>query len=73
MEERKDKKPRPIELSEKAKENLRKMAEWRREGSKFLTLQPGEEFCKLFDHEKMIPVEKVFDGKHVQRFQYVVT
>ena len=48
------------------------MAEWRREGSKFLTLQPGE-FCKLFDREKMIPVEKVFDGKLVQRIQYVVT
>lgn len=32
MEERKDKepnKPRPVELSEKAKQNLRKMAEWR--------------------------------------------
>jgi hypothetical protein len=41
-----------IKLSEKAKENLRRMAEWRREESKYLTLQPGEEFCKLFDREK---------------------
>ena len=41
--------------------------------SKFLTLKPGEEFCKLFDRKRMIPVDKVFDGKHVQRFQYVVT
>ena len=49
------------------------MAEWRREGSEFLTLQLGEEFCKLFDRKKMIPVEKEFDGKHVQRIQYVVT
>ncbi|MFZ0328561.1 MAG: hypothetical protein WAL66_14785 [Nitrososphaeraceae archaeon] len=24
------------------------------------------------NHEKMIAVEKVFDGKHVQRFQYIV-
>lgn len=66
-------KPRPVELSEKAKENLRRMAEWRRGGNKFITLQPSEEFCKLFEHKKMIPVEKVFDGKHVQRFQYVAT
>ena len=65
-EEHQDK---PIKLSEKAKENLRRMAEWRGE---YLTLQSGE-FCKLFDRKKMIPVEKVFDGKHVQKFQYVVT
>ena len=60
---------KPIKLSEKAKENLRRMAEWRSGGSKFLTLQPGEEFRKLFDHEKMKPAEKVFNGKRVQRFQ----
>ena len=51
MQERKYEKPdkpRPVELTEKVKENLRRMAEWRRECSKFITLQPGDEFCKLF-------------------------
>jgi hypothetical protein len=48
VQERNDEKPdkpRPVELSENVKENLRRVAEWRRGGSKLISLQPGEEFC----------------------------
>ena len=64
---------KPIKLSEKAKKILEEWQNGEVEASKFLTLQPGEEFRKLFDHEKMKPAEKVLNGKRVQRFQYVVT
>ena len=72
MQERKYEKPdkpRPVELTEKVKENLRRMAEWRREWSKFITLQPGDEFCKLFDPRKMIPVERCLTEKIVTNKQ----
>jgi hypothetical protein len=60
-------------LSAKAKENLRKMAEWRREYRSFVTLQPHEKFCKYFDRQKMKPVIREYDGKQVERFQCIVT
>jgi hypothetical protein len=60
------------EISQKAKENLRRNEELRRSSSKFQTVQPGEKFLGLFDPEKMEPVEQEFDGKKVQRFQYTV-
>jgi hypothetical protein len=60
------------ELSEKAQENLRRNEELRRKSSIFLNPQAGEKFLGLFDPEKMEPVEKEFDGKYVQRFQYTV-
>jgi hypothetical protein len=70
--ENEDKEDKRKELSEKAKENLRRNEELRRKASNFITPQPGEKFIGLFDPEKMEPVEKEFDGKKVQRFQYTV-
>lgn len=72
MEKENEDKDKRRELSEKAKENLRRNEELRRKASKFLTPQPGEKFTGLFDPEKIQPVEKEFDGKKVQRFQYTV-
>jgi hypothetical protein len=72
MEKENEDKDKRKELSEKAKENLRRNEELRRKTSKFLTPQPGEKFIGLFDPEKIQPVEKEFDGKKVQRFQYTV-
>jgi hypothetical protein len=60
------------EISQKAKENLRRNEELRRKSSRFQTVQPGEKFLGLFDPQKMEPVEQEFDGKKVQRFQYTV-
>ena len=40
------------ELSEKAKENLRRNEELRRNASPFLSIQPGEKFIGLFNPEK---------------------
>ena len=60
-------------LSEKAKENLRKMAEWRRECRRFITLQPHEKFYKYFDRQQMKRVTREYNGKQVERFQYIVT
>jgi hypothetical protein len=59
-------------LSEKAKENLRRNEELRRNSSKFQSVQPGEKFVGMFNPEKMEPVEQEFDGKKVQRFQYTI-
>jgi hypothetical protein len=61
-----------IELTEKAKENLRRNEELRRKSSKFQSVQPGEKIVGLFNPEKMEPVEQEFDGKKVQRFQYTI-
>jgi hypothetical protein len=60
------------ELSEKAKENLRRNEELRRSSSPIVILQAGEKFAGLFDPEKVEPEEKEFDGKKVQRFRYTV-
>ena len=58
------------ELSEKARQNLQRNAELRNKDSKFFNPQPGEKSIWIFDAEKIQPVEKEFDGKKVQRFQY---
>jgi hypothetical protein len=60
------------ELSEKARQNLQRNAELRNKDSKFFFPQPGEKSIWLFDAEKIQPVEKEFDGKRVQRFQYII-
>jgi hypothetical protein len=60
------------QLSEKARINLRRNTELRNTDSKFLSFQPGEKKVLLFDAEKIEPVEPVFDGKKIQKFQYTV-
>ena len=59
-------------LSDTAKENLRRNAELRNKGSKFLSFQPDEKKVLLFDPEKIKPVEREFDRKMVQKFDYTV-
>jgi hypothetical protein len=60
------------ELSEKARQNLQHNAELRNKDSKFFNPQPGEKSIWLYNAEKIQPVEKEFDGKKVQRFQYII-
>ena len=60
------------ELSEKAKENLRRNEELRRRASPLLILQPGEKFVGLFDPELIEPEEQEYDGKKVQKFKYTI-
>jgi hypothetical protein len=55
-----------IELSPKAKENLRKNAESRQKDSKFIKLQPGEKRTLQFDPEKIEQKEDEFNGKKTQ-------
>ena len=64
-----------VELSEKAKENLKRNEESRNQQSKFVNLEPGENVVLQFDPEKMEPVYKDFngDGKLTTRYQYTVT
>ena len=60
------------ELSEKARQNLQRNTELRNKDSKLFNPQPGEKSMWIFDAEKIQPVEKEFDGKKVQRFQYII-
>ena len=60
------------ELSEKARTNLQRNAELREKDNIFFNPQPGEKSIWIFDAEKVEPVEKEFDGKKVQRFQYTI-
>jgi hypothetical protein len=63
------------DLSEKARRNLERNAqirEYRDENSKYAKIQPGEKVVWLFDAENIEPVEQEFDGRKVQRFQYLV-
>lgn len=60
------------ELSQKALENLIKNEELRKKTSEFLSLQPEEKFLGLFDSEKHEPLIQEFDGRKIQRFQYMV-
>jgi hypothetical protein len=53
-------------------QNLQRNAELRNKDSKFFNPQPGEKSIWMFNAEKIQPVEKEFDGKKVQRFQYVI-
>jgi hypothetical protein len=62
-----------VELSERAKENLRRNEESRKKDSKYIKLQPGEKTILHFDAEKMEPVEVEFDGVKSIRYQYTVT
>jgi hypothetical protein len=52
-----------IELTEKAKENLRKNEESRKKDSNYVKLEPGEKTTLHFDPEKIEPVEVEFEGK----------
>lgn len=60
------------ELSEKARQNLQRNAAMRNKDNIFFNPQPGEKSIWMFNPEKVEPVEKEFDGKKVQRFQYTV-
>jgi hypothetical protein len=61
------------ELSEKAKENLRKNAESRSKDSKFIKAQAGEKMVLNFDAEKMDRVPAEFNGRKTIRYRYTVT
>jgi hypothetical protein len=60
------------ELSEKARTNLQRNAELREKDNIYFSPQPGEKSIWIFDAEKVEPVEKEFEGKMVQRFQYTI-
>ena len=60
------------ELSEKAKTNLQRNAELREKDNIYFSPQPGEKSIWIFDAEKVEPMEKEFEGKKVQRFQYTI-
>jgi hypothetical protein len=62
-----------IELSQKAKENLKRNAEVREKGNKFIKIQPSEKKALEFNPEKIDPVEVEYDGKKTQRYRYTVT
>ncbi len=62
-----------MEITEKAKENLQRIAESRKKDSKFVRLEPGEKTTLHFDPEKIEPVEVEFDGKKSLKYQYAVT
>jgi hypothetical protein len=62
-----------VELSEKAKENLERIAESRKKDSKFIRLEPGEKTTLHFDPEKIEPVDVEFEGKKSIRYQYTVS
>ncbi|MGB8935133.1 MAG: hypothetical protein WCC17_08515 [Candidatus Nitrosopolaris sp.] len=59
------------EISEKAKENLRRNQESRKNDSKYIS--QDRRWREHFDPEKMKPVEVEFEGKKSTRYQYVVT
>jgi hypothetical protein len=60
------------ELSEKARQNLQRNAELRNKDSKYFSPQSGEKSNWIFDAEKIQSVEKEFEGRKVQRFQYII-
>jgi hypothetical protein len=62
-----------VQLSEKAKENLERIADSRKKDSKFVRLEPGEKTALHFDPEKIEPVDVEFEGKKSIRYQYTVT
>ena len=61
------------ELTNKAKENLRRNEDSRKKDSKYVKLDPGEKRTLHFNAEKMEPLEAEFDGKKSTRYQYTVT
>jgi hypothetical protein len=63
------------ELSEKARQNLKRNAQIREnknEDSKYAKIQPGEKIVWRFNAENIEPVEQEFNGRKVQKFQYAV-
>jgi hypothetical protein len=61
------------QLTEKAKENLERIAESRKKDSKFVRLEPGEKTTLHFDPEKIEPVDVEFEGKKSIRYQYTIS
>jgi hypothetical protein len=61
------------ELSNKAKENLRRNEDLRRKNSKWIKLQAVEKTTMHFDPEKIEPGESEFNGRKTQRYQYTVS
>jgi hypothetical protein len=51
------------QLSEKAKEHLQRIAESRKNDSKFVRIEPGEKTTLHFDPERIEPVDVEFEGK----------
>jgi hypothetical protein len=62
-----------VELTEKAKENLQRIAESRKKDSKFARLEPAEKTTLHFDAEKIEPMGVEFEGKKSLKYQYAVT
>ena len=62
----------PTELSDRAKENLKKNAEARQRDNKFIKLQQDEKKILQFFPEKIEQVEAEFNGKKSMRFRYTV-
>src|SRR5215831_8824337 len=61
------------QLNDKARKNLQRNEESRKNDSQYVKLDPGEKKILHFNAEKMEPVEVEFDGKKVTRYQYTVT
>ena len=59
-----------VELTEKAKDNLRRNEESRKKDSNYVKLEPGEKTTLHFDPEKIEPVDVEFEGKKSIRYQY---
>jgi hypothetical protein len=62
-----------MELTEKAKENLRRNEESRKKDSNYVKLESGEKIILHFDPEKIEPVDFEFEGKKTVRYQYTVS
>jgi hypothetical protein len=61
------------QLTQKAKENLKRNAELREKDNKFIKLQPSEKRVLEFNPEQIEQVEAEFNGKKTQRYRYTVT
>jgi hypothetical protein len=61
------------QLTQKAKENLKRNAELREKDNKFIKLEPSEKRVLEFDPEQIEQVEAEFNGKKSQRYRYAVT
>jgi len=62
-----------VELTEKAKDNLRRNEESRKKDSNYVKLEPGEKTTLHFDPEKIEPVDVEFEGKKSIRYQNTVS
>jgi len=60
------------QLTEKAKENLKRNAELRNKDNKFIKIQPSEKPVLEFNPEKIEQVEREFNGKKSQGYRYTV-